>query len=118
MIAIWALGYKKECIDNDYPVYTVYKQQINNDEELEEWFANWYEKYPNIYFNDFSLVGRWSYIFDEQIDEWIMRYNFLKSYNISSYGNTFDDLPAIWVDALNIMNTQSILVSEDINKNG
>ena len=38
--------------------------------------------------------------------EYLMRFNLLKNLNIQSYGNVLDDLPATWVDALNIMESE------------
>ena len=31
------------------------------------------------------------------------RFKYLKDYNITSYSNSYDNLPAIWIDAIDIM---------------
>lgn len=105
--------YEQNTTNKEYPVYTVQKKRINNDAELDQWFSSWNEKYSSIYFSDFSLVGRWSYIFDSKIDEWIMRYNLLKTNNINSFSNLFEELPAIWVEVLGIINQQFNLAMKD-----
>jgi len=116
-IAVWALVYENKCENRKYPLYTVEREKINSDEELESWFVNWETAHPVTYYLDFSLVGRWKYIFDYDIDEWIMRYNLLKSNNINSYSNLFDDLPAIWVEVLSFINNEFSLAMEH-RKNG
>ena len=35
--------------------------------------------------------------------ELVRRYRFKKDFGITSYGNNYDTLPAIWIDALEIM---------------
>ena len=93
-------------VEKQYPIRTVDGQVLENDKDLDQWFSGWHEKHAVVYYNDFSLVGRWSYIFDNKVDEWIMRYNLLKNNNIPSYSNLFDGLPAIWVEALTLINQQ------------
>jgi len=108
--------YENQRVIKDYPVYTVSGLQINNETELEQWFLNWHEKHNFIYYYDFSCVARWDFIFDNKIDEWIVRYNLLKSNNIQSYSNVFDELPAIWIQGLDVITTELAKAAETKGK--
>jgi hypothetical protein len=55
---------------------------------------------------DFCVESRdWDYIFSGRVPEILRRYRFLKEYGITSFGKHYDELPAYWVDALEIMDT-------------
>ena len=63
--------------------------------------------------NDYNSV------FTEEINEWISRYNLLKNYGISSYGNVYENMPAKWIDILQTIDsniTKSIRAYRDYKK--
>ena len=55
----------------------------------------------------------WSYIFDSQVSEWIMRFNLLKTHGINSFGKLFDDLPVLWIEVLDLISTELYKAQED-----
>ena len=46
-------------------------------------------------------------IYTDEIGEYLMRYKMLRKYNIKSYGDVLDDLPAVWVDVLDLIDTEA-----------
>lgn len=92
----------------------------NIDVDVEKWILEKQYKLTEELFFDFCLIGHWSYIFDSKIEEWLMRYNALQN-NIPSYSLLFDDLPAVWVEVINIISsetTKAIKKKRELNKNG
>jgi len=55
-------------------------------------------------FFDYCLeVKDFEFVFTSEILELLRRYKFFKEYKITSYSTHYDDLPAVWLDALQIM---------------
>lgn len=55
-------------------------------------------------FFDYCLeVQDFEFPFTPKILEWLRRYKYFKEYKITSYGTHYDDLPAFWLDAVDIM---------------
>lgn len=54
---------------------------------------------------DFCLESKdFDFIFSGRVPELLKRFQLLKEFGITSYGTHYDDLPAFWVDALELMN--------------
>lgn len=67
-----------------------------NEHELEQWMLS----------DDFDpfdygyLIKASQVIYTPQIQEYLMRYKMQKQYNIYSYSQNFDKIPADWIDML------------------
>ena len=104
IIAIYADVFNDQKKTKNYPVQAIDGTILNNNEDLEKWFANWNEQYPGIYYADFSAsVAQWNFIYDNNIKEWLMRYKLHNKNNIHSFASLFEDLPAKWVDLISFI---------------
>jgi len=78
---------------------------FKNEEDIIDWMLK--QDDSQILAIDYmTFIKHAPLIFTSQINEFLMRFNLLKSHNILSYGNVLDELPAVWVDALQIMEVE------------
>jgi|GEM_PF-1919040 len=56
-----------------------------------------------MYFDYCTQVKDAEFIFTPKVLELLRRHKYLKQYGITSYGKHYDDLPAFWLDAVDIM---------------
>lgn len=99
-------------IDNGEIKYNASGIVINNDEELKEFLLIWHENHNDIYFYDFALIGRYEFIYTPDIASFFRRYNFLYNHKIPSYSTTFDELPAQWVQVIEIITSNLMQAKE------
>ena len=103
-MAIWASVYEAEMGVQKFPLNT----QIGTFEDEED-IIKWMLKQEDsqvLAIDYFAFIKHSPLIFTPLVNEYIMRYNLLKTFNINSYGNVLDELPALWVDALNVMESE------------
>lgn len=55
---------------------------------------------------DYGLINHSSFIYTPEIIDIFARYKMLRSHNIISFGNTFDDLPAVWIDVVALIDNE------------
>jgi len=78
---------------------------FNNESQVEAWLLT--QDDSKVMSIDYmTFIKHSSLIYTPEINEYIMRYNLLKNHNIHSYGNVLDDLPAKWVDVLNLLESE------------
>lgn len=75
----------------------------NSENELCDWFDNWEPESTQIAYFDFCLIGHWPLIFAPCINDLLERHFYLKNYQIYSFSQNFDALPAVYIDGLNII---------------
>ncbi len=69
---------------------------FENEQDVEQWlFAN------GDPFDYGYLIKASQVIYTPQVQEYLIRYKMQKQYNIFSYSQNFDDIPADWIDILN-----------------
>ena len=72
--------------------------RFDSEKEVDEWLlANDEPCYPHDYA---ALIKASQCIYSRQIEEYLIRYKMQKQYNIYSYSQNFDDIPADWIDML------------------
>ncbi len=63
-----------------------------------------FTSYQELFFDYCIEVDDFDFLFkDDKLMEYLRRYRFKKDFGITSYGNNYDTLPGIWIDALEIM---------------
>jgi len=71
---------------------------FENEQDVEQWLLSNTEKcYPHDYA---AFIKSSDIIYTPQIQEYLIRYKMQKQYNIFSYSQNFDDVPADWIDML------------------
>jgi len=87
----------------EYPIQT----QIgtyNNDADLDAFLAARNDSAILAY--DYSLIAYAPYIYTPEITEYLTRYKMQKNHGLQSYGNRFEDVPAVWVDVLGLIDAE------------
>ena len=76
---------------------------FENEQKVEQWLLkNDEPAYPHDYA---ALIKASQVIYTPQIAEYLMRYKMQKKYNIYSYSQNFDEIPADWIDMLPYIDT-------------
>jgi hypothetical protein len=71
---------------------------FENEKDLERWLVENDEPgFPHDYA---ALIKASQVIYTRQIEEYLIRYRMQKQYNIYSYSQNFDEIPADWIDML------------------
>jgi hypothetical protein len=74
---------------------------FENEQDVEQWIlTNQDTAYP---FDYGYLIKASQVIYSPEIEEYLVRYKMQKEYNIFSYSQNFDEIPADWIDMLNYM---------------
>ena len=76
---------------------------FKNETDIDEWLLVQTES--KIYGIDYSFIAHAPYVFTSFIQECLSRYNFQKK-GYTSYSNHFDDLPAIWVETVSLIDSE------------
>lgn len=72
--------------------------RFENEKDVEQWLIkNDEPAYPHDYA---ALIKASQVIYTPQIEEYLIRYKMQKQYNIYSYSQNFDEIPADWIDML------------------
>ena len=75
--------------------------RFDNEKEVEEWLlTNEDVAYPHEYA---AIIKDSNVIYSPQIAEYLLRYKMQKQYNIYSYSQVFEEIPADWIDLLPFM---------------
>ena len=75
--------------------------RFDNEKEVEEWLlTNEDVAYPHEYA---AIIKDSTVIYSPQIAEYLLRYKMQKQYNIYSYSQVFEEIPADWIDLLPFM---------------
>jgi hypothetical protein len=69
--------------------------RFDNEQEVDEWLLT--NDDPHQYA---AVIKASQCIYSRQIEEYLIRYKMQKSYNIYSYSQNFDEIPADWIDML------------------
>ena len=78
---------------------------FNDESDIIEWMME--QKSSQVLAVDYITFIRYApLIYTDEIGEYLMRYKMLKEYNIKSYGDMLDDLPAKWVDVLSLIDSE------------
>ncbi len=74
---------------------------FENEKDVEQWLIKNDEPgYPHEYA---ACIKAIQVIFTPQVEEYLIRYKMQKQYNIYSYSQNFDEIPADWIDMLPFM---------------
>jgi len=74
---------------------------FENEQDVEKWLLEQKEPdYPHEYGH---LIKATQVIYSPKIEEYLIRYKMQKAYNMYSYSQNFDEVPAEWIDLLNWM---------------
>ena len=74
---------------------------FENEKDVEQWLIKNDEPgYPHEYA---ACIKASQVIYTRQIEEYLLRYKMQKQYNIYSYSQNFDEIPADWIDMLPFM---------------
>ena len=96
-MVVWCDILKMTIEPKEYPLHT----QIGTFEtmqDVEKWLlTNEEPAYPYDYA---ALIKDSSVIITPKIEEYLIRYKMQKQYNIYSYSQNFDEIPADWLDML------------------
>ena len=68
---------------------------FENEKDVEQWLIEDGSPYDYGYLIKASQV-----VHTPQVEEYLVRYKMQKQYNIYSYSQNFDDIPADWIDML------------------
>jgi len=71
---------------------------FENEQDVERWLLT--NEESNFPFDYGYLIKASQVIYTPQIQEYLIRYKMQKEYNIFSYSQNFDEIPADWVDML------------------
>jgi len=72
--------------------------RFDSEKEVDEWLlTNEDPSYPHDYG---YLIKASQCIYSRQIEEYLIRYKMQKQYNIFSYSQNFEEIPADWIDML------------------
>lgn len=101
IIAVWA---------------SVNNKKSRTDIDPEKWLEREI-KDEYTFFGDYCLeIGNFEWIFTDDIRDLLTRFRYFKEYKIPSFSLLFDDLPAYWIDAVEIMeNSFALAVRERDN---
>jgi len=76
---------------------------FENEQAVEQWLlTNEDPCYPHDYA---ALIKASQVIYSPEIAEYLTRYKMQKQYNIYSYSQNFDEIPADWIDMLSWIDT-------------
>lgn len=57
---------------------------------------------------DFVLqCNDWEYVYTPEVNDIMARYSLFKTHNVHSFGSLYDELPALWVDCLNLIGNEA-----------
>ena len=79
----------------EFPIYTQIGT-FENEQQLEQWMLS--DEFNPIDYG--YLIKASQVIYTSRIQEYLIRYKMQKEYNIFSYSQNFDKIPADWVDML------------------
>ena len=89
MIAAWAGVYQKEIKAGRQDAETWLQKEFKTNQEM---------------FFDYCLeVDDFEYILDRKTSDYLRRFRLFKDYNVHSYSNIYDELPAVWIDVMDIL---------------
>ena len=86
-----------------YPI----KSQIgifNHEKEIEEYVMK-KNSSAGLFFS-YMLINEDSFIYTNDVNEYLMRYNMLKNYKFYSYSQNLDELPAKWIDVITLIDEE------------
>ncbi len=87
----------------EFPIHTQIGT-FNNGQDIDAWLsAQTSEYYPQEYC---ATIKSHSYIYNDFVEEQLLRYKYLREFGIVSYSNVFDELPAVWIDTLTLMDAE------------
>lgn len=89
---------------------------FHNEKEIDRWLLT--QDKSHIMAWDYSLIGHAPYIFTDHTNEVLTRYNLLKNYQVYSFSQNFDDLPAWWIETISLIDTEMQKAIEDKKKHG
>jgi len=76
---------------------------FENEKDVEQWLiTNTESGYPHEYA---ACIKASQVIYTHQIEEYLIRYKMQKLYNIYSYSQNFDEIPADWIDMLSYIDS-------------
>lgn len=76
---------------------------FRDEKDVETWLiTNTEPSYPHDYA---ACIKASQVIFTPQIEEYLIRYKMQKQYNIYSYSQNFDKIPADWIDMLSYIDS-------------
>lgn len=101
---MWASVYGAILDFNDFPI-TSQIGIFNNEDDIWAWIDK-NENSQVLAIDYFTFIRYAPLIQTEDIGEYLMRYRLLKEHNLYSYGQLVDDLPAIWVDVINLIDSE------------
>lgn len=81
-------------------------------QDADEWLKNKDCNSQELYFDFCVFSNDFSKIFTPQINELLTRHKWLKDYHITSYGTDFDNLPAYFIDAMELIDRNIIEAME------
>ena len=82
---------------------------FQNENDIELWMNNqWHFNNEIIEFTpiDYCLIQHSPFIYTESIDDIITRYSLFKTHGIISFSNNYDEMPAKWIDILNLIDIE------------
>ncbi len=89
---------------------------IENEDKLDLWlFEQKDENYPYDYG---YLIKDSDYIYTPSVADKLRRYKLQKEFGIYSYSKKFEDIPAIWIDMLNIISSEIPKALKEKNRLG
>jgi len=85
---------------------------FNNEQEIASWLT--YRNNSEYYAQDYiAFINHSPFIYTDFTEECLARYNLQKNYNVKSYGETFEEIPAWWVDILNLIDSEIIRATQE-----
>lgn len=78
---------------------------FKDEKELTSWL--YYQNDSSIYACDYiKLIRNPDFIYTDFTKEVLQRYNLFKNHNVHSFSDTFDKLPAWWIDMLSVLDSE------------
>ena len=104
MIAVWSGIFESELVEQTFPIVTGIKKigDFENEQALIDWLLK--QEDSNDYAVDYLAFIRHN-ILTPEIYEYLFRYKMLNK-GIHSYSNVLDDMPAIYVDVLQVIESE------------
>jgi len=80
---------------------------FHNEEEIASWL--YYQNDSSIYAFDYiKLIKYAPFIYTDFTQEVLLRYSLFKNHNVYSFSNKFEELPAWWIDTINLLDSEYI----------
>jgi len=85
-------------------VYNVKGSRLLRD--AKGWLEQEFNTSQEMFFDYRTEVDDWDFVFTKQINGLMRRYRHMKDFGLINYGNDYDKTPAVWIDAVEIMEAE------------